>query len=102
MDFKEIIITIIVTLASSAAFWTFVNNRLDKKESEKSAERRALLGLLHDRIYTLGNHYIDQGYISTPDYDNFNYLYEPYDALKGNGTGKRIKSVVDSLPIINK
>lgn len=102
MNFKEIIITIIVTLISSAAFWSFLANRLDKKDAEKSAEKRALLGLLHDRIYTLGNYYIAQGYISTPDYDNFNYLYEPYDALKGNGTGKRIKTEVDRLPIVNE
>lgn len=102
MDLKEIIITIMVTLVSSTAFWSFISKRIDKKEAEKSAERRALLGLLHDRIYTLGNYYIDQGHISTADYDNFNYLYEPYNALKGNGTGKRIKVAVDNLPIINE
>lgn len=102
MTFKEAIITILVTLVSSAAFWTFISNRIDKKEAEESAERRALLGLLHDRIYTLGNNYIAQGYISTADYDNFNYLYEPYDALNGNGTGKRIKTEVDGLPIVNE
>ena len=102
MNLKEIIFTIVITLVSSSAFWAFIGKRMDKKDEEKSAERRALLGLLHDRIYILGNNYIAQGCISTADYDNFNYLYEPYDALNGNGTGKRIKSEVDKLPIINK
>lgn len=102
MNLKDIIVTIVVTLASSTAFWAFVSSRIDKKDAEKSAERRALLGLLHDRIYILGNEYIAQGSISTADYDNFNYLYEPYDALKGNGTGKRIKAEIDKLPIINE
>lgn len=102
MNLKEIIFTIAITLVSSTAFWAFIGSRIDKKANEKNVERRALLGLLHDRIYILGNDYIAQGYISTADYDNFNYLYEPYDALNGNGTGKRIKSEVDKLPIINK
>lgn len=101
MEKQEIIVSLIVAVFASTGFWSFVTRLLEKKSTEKSLERQALLGLLHDRVYTLGNKFIADKKISTADYDNFIYLYEPYDKLHGNGTGKKIKNAVDTLPIIN-
>lgn len=97
METKELIITIVTVIFASTGFWSVVSKLIDRRSTNKNAERRALLGLLHDRIYELGNYYISQGSISTADYDNFLCLYEPYHELGGNGTGTRIKREVDGL-----
>ncbi len=101
MEKQQVVVTIIIAIFASTGFWSFVTQLWDKKSAAKSVERQALLGLLHDRVYALGNGFIADKKISTADYDNFIYLYEPYDKLHGNGTGKKIKKAVDALPIIN-
>ena len=101
MEKQQVVITVVLAIFASTGFWSFISKIWEKKSNKKSTERQALLGLLHDRIYTLGNEYIAAGKISTADYDNFIYLYEPYEDLHGNGTGKKIKKAVDMLPIIN-
>lgn len=97
----ESIVAIVLAVFSSTGFWTLINNCLENRKTEKSAEKRALLGLLHDRVYSLGNYYISQGKITTSEYDNFMYIYKPYEELKGNGTGQKIKEAVDDLPMVN-
>lgn len=101
MEKQQVLVAIILAIFASTGFWSFVSKIWDKKSSEKSVERQALLGLLHDRVYALGNKFIADKKVSTADYDNFNYLYVPYNKLHGNGTGEKIKKAVDMLPIIN-
>ena len=58
------------------------------------------MGLAHDRIIELGIIYIERGWITQEEYENLHdYLYKPYEALGGNGTGKRIMEEVKKLPI---
>lgn len=101
MESREIILTIVAAMFASTGFWAFITHLIDNTKARKSSERRALLGLLHDRIYSLANYYISEGQISTADYDNFLFLYEPYAELHGNGTGKKLKEAVDKLKIVN-
>lgn len=72
----------------------------DKKEAEQSNEKKALLGLLHDRVYELANHHIKEGCISDDEYDNLQYLYKPYNGMGGNGTCERLMKEVEKLPIM--
>ena len=59
-----------------------------------------LIGLAHDRIIYLGMVYIERGYITQDEYENlYEYLYKPYEKLGGNGSAKRIMTVVDQLAI---
>lgn len=102
MNNSSITITLLLAVFASTGFWTFLTNCYNKRSSNVSAQKRALLGLLHDRIYELGNKYISDGQISTSDYENFICLYNPYHELGGNGTGTRIKKEVDELQIVNE
>ena len=62
-----------------------------------------LLGLGHDRIVYLGSCYIERGYITQDEYENLHdYLYEPYLALGGNGTAKKVMAGVERLPLHKK
>lgn len=102
MDANQIV-TIIVAVFASTGFWTFLTNRLQKKDTKESAESAMLKGLGHDRICYLGSCYIEQGHITREDYENLHdYLYLPYKKLGGNGTVDKIMKEVDNLPLKEK
>ena len=89
-------ITFISTLVASSGFWTWVI----KRDVVKNANTRMLLGLGHDRIVYLGLKYIEKGSITQDEYENlYNYLYQPYEEMGGNGSAKRIMDTVSRLPI---
>lgn len=108
------LVAIIVAIFASTGFWTFLTtiykSRQDKKKSNDSmasAEtvekiRLALLGVMHALIFSLGNEYVERGKVTIDEYDNFFVLYDPYEALGGNGTGKRLAHEVDNLPIVEE
>lgn len=94
-------------LGSAAGFWGYIRNRdmakqnaLKIRDEAQSASTRLLMGLAHDRIIGLGLSYMERGWISKDEYEDFRqYLYEPYSALGGNGTAERIMHAIERLPI---
>lgn len=99
METKAFIIAIVGAVFASGGFWAFVQFVVERKLTRKSAENKALLGLLHDRIYALCNVYIERGYITANEHRNLMALYEPYANLGGNSTAKALKEEVDTLPM---
>lgn len=98
MDWKQTLLTVLVTLLGSAGFWGF----LDSRRAKKDANTRLLVGIAHDRITYLGMKYVERGYITRDEYENLNdYLYEPYAAAGGNGSAKRVMEEVKKLPLHN-
>lgn len=92
----EIVVTIICSVLASSGFWAFLTSKMKKN----NAETKMLLGLAHDRIMQLGMEYINRGYITHDEYENLRkYLFEPYQALGGNGSATRVMAEVDKLPI---
>ena len=92
----QIIASIVVSAIASSGLWAYVQKKMDKKD----AKTQLLVGIAHDRIIWLGMAYIDRGYITQDEYENLiRYLYEPYAALGGNGSAKRIVNEVNKLPI---
>lgn len=91
----EIVVTALVTVLSCGGFWTYIQNRKDKK----SAKTQMILGLGHDRIIMQGTAYIKRGWITSDEYENLHdYLYVPYQKMGGNGTAKKIMEEVKRLP----
>nr|DAH70049.1 MAG TPA: holin protein [Caudoviricetes sp.]DAU90463.1 MAG TPA: holin protein [Caudoviricetes sp.] len=98
MDWKQTLLTVLVTLLGSAGFWGF----LDSRRAKKNANTRLLVGIAHDRITYLGMKYVERGSITRDEYENLNdYLYEPYAAAGGNGSAKRVMEEVKKLPLHN-
>jgi len=80
---------------ASSGFWAYFKS----KENRKDANTVLLLGLAHDRIVHLGMGYINRGYISKDEYEDFmKYLYGPYSTFGGNGLAERIAASVSELP----
>lgn len=87
----DVLIAIISVIASSG-FWSYILYK-----SQKNDGRDAMLkGLGHDRIISLGMEYLERGdWITEDEYENLVvYLYEPYAALKGNGSAERVVAEV--------
>lgn len=97
---QTIVIPIIVAVVASSGFWAFLQAWIGAKGKKKSVDRKALLALLHDKLYTACREVIKKGEIAADEYENLHYLYEPYLGMGGNGTCERLMNEVDKLPII--
>lgn len=88
--------TIIASVAASSGFWAY----LQKKDSQKGATLKLLLGIAHDRIIFLGMSYVDRGWLTKDEYEDFyKYLYSPYSEFGGNGLAEKVFLEVQKLPI---
>ena len=111
-ELSSILIAVIAGLTGSGvcSIVVYLLQRKDKQKETRNElcetrmqslklQSAMLLGLGHDRIIHLGLAYIKQGYISRDEYENLHtYLYEPYLALGGNGTAKKVMAEVQKLP----
>lgn len=68
-------------------------------EDELQAIKKSQIADLHDKINREGNKLIGQGAITIDQLNNFDYLYNAYRNLGGNGTGEVIANQVHNLPI---
>lgn len=99
----QTVVTILCSVLASSGFWAFLQKRAERKAAESkqtTVETQMLIGLAHDRIMYLGMSYIEQGYITSDEYENlYEYLYRPYEKMGGNGSAKRVMTEVNKLPI---
>ena len=92
----QMVLTVVCAVIASSGFWAYISNRSEKKD----VRTRMLVGLAHDRILFLGMSYIERGYITRDEYENlYEYLYQPYEKMGGNGSAKRVMQEVNKLPI---
>ena len=94
----EHITEIIVAIFASTGFWAFIQALVLKRMDRRSAERAALLGLLHEKLVDQCETYLNKGYISEGQYRDLDeYIYQPYKNLGGNGTGQAYMERVQEL-----
>lgn len=95
-DWLPVVVSSVVTVIASSGFWTYILARITKR----GAKDRLLLGLAYDKIVQRGMDYIERGWISKDEYEDFcNYLYQPYIDHGGNGIATRIMDGIKALPI---
>jgi len=93
------IVQIIIAVVASGGFWTLLQTAIAAHAKKKSAESRLLLGIAFDRLCERAEMHIENGFISTDDYnDLIKYLYQPYKDMGGNGTVERLMLKVKALP----
>lgn len=92
----QMVVTVVCAVIASSGFWAYVQKRGEKKD----VKTQMLVGLAHDRILFLGMSYVERGYITRDEYENlYEYLYQPYEKMGGNGSAKRVMQEVNKLPI---
>lgn len=97
-NLKEIILAIFV----SAGFWKVIEvivvHFLTKPKI--TPEIRLLRGIGQIEIIFFGTKFIEQGYITTEEYDSLkNEIYAPYVEIGGNGLAKKMMEEIEKLPI---
>lgn len=97
------IVTIVGSVLASSGFWAFLQNRRNEKNNKDDFHNAfvdLLKGLAHDRIVFIGNRYLERGWITKDEYDDFvKYLYEPYERVGGNGMARKVMREVENLPL---
>ena len=93
-DIIQIVVTVVCSVLASQGLWAFLSKHADQKD----AKCYMLIGLAHDRIRTLGMHYLSRGdWITRDEYENlYEYLYKPYKEMGGNGSAQRVMAEIDS------
>lgn len=102
MDWVGISLTIIGSVLASSGFWAFLSARAERKaekQEKNKTDKKLLLAIAHFRIYEQCRIALNNGYISSAEFENLTELYLPYHECGGNGTGTRMYEKVKSLPI---
>ena len=89
-------IYLLIGIFCSSGIWGLILHQINKRDGRT----KLLLGLCHDRIFTLGMEYLRRGWVTREELTVINkYLAEPYFKLGGNGVVKQVMSEIIELPI---
>lgn len=106
--------TVIVAVLASSGVWavvqtitTYIIDKRKKKDESKSISPDAfnavadgVRGLLYDHLKRECTEYVQRGYITPSELKDLQkYHYEPYHALKGDGTVDKLMARVEALDI---
>lgn len=92
-DFMNPLIT---TILSGPGIWAWAKTRTQRND----AEDRLLLQVAKNQLVTQGREYLNRGYITMDEYEEYEAEYQVYSDLGGNGLARRVFKQVDDLPIL--
>lgn len=87
---------VITTLLGGSGIWAWAKTKADHNNNADNL----LLSVSRNQLVTLGRAYIERGYITMDEYDEYESEYQIYSALGGNGLARRVFKQVDELPIM--
>ena len=77
----------------------YLLQRHDRRHDDQADVTAAIIGLEHDRLYTICGQIIARGYSYSSELENLDrYIFEPYKALGGDGSGDKLMNDVKALP----
>jgi hypothetical protein len=95
MHWIETLITIIGSVFASSGLWTLILYKTKQKDTGLLMTR----GMAHYQIIEEGQKYIERGWITHEEYDDFmKYLGNPYLESGSNGLAKKIIDDISELP----
>ena len=86
----------VMTVITGALAW--LARTVQKWKQEQDLVKQGVLAILHDRLYQACQFYLKRGYCTIDDRDNLEYMFRPYKALGGNGTGEELYNRCLALP----
>ena len=81
---------------SSPGIWALVKTKTDNNNNVA----KLILAVSKNQLITLGRTYLDRGYITMDEYEEYEAEYRVYSALGGNGLARRVFEQVDDLPMM--
>lgn len=95
MHLIEMLITIIGSVFASSGFWTLILYKAKQKDTGTLMTR----GMAHYQIIAEGQKFIERGWITHEEYDDFmKYLGNPYLDSGSNGLAKKMIDDISDLP----
>ena len=76
--------------------WALVKTKADRNDNSA----KLLLSVTRTQLIALGRKYIERGYITMDEYEEYEAEYQIYSALGGNGLAHRIFEQVDDIPLL--
>lgn len=86
----------LTALLGGSGIWAWAKTKADRNDNTD----KLLLSVSRNQLITLGRGYIERGYITMDEYEEFEAEYQLYSALGGNGLARRIFEQVDELPMM--
>ena len=86
----------VTALLGGSGIWALAKTKADHTNNTA----KLLLYVSRNQIIMLGRSYIERGYITMDEYEEFEAEYQIYSALGGNGLARRIFKQVDELPMV--
>lgn len=87
---------LITTVLSGPGIWAWAKTRTQRKGSED----KLLLQVARNQLISQGRFYLDRGFITMDEYEEYESEYQVYSALGGNGLARRVFKRVDELPMM--
>jgi hypothetical protein len=87
---------LITTVLSGPGIWAWARTRTQRNDSED----KLLLHVAKNQLVAQGREYLNRGYITMDEYEEYESVYKVYSDLGGNGLARRIFEQVDDLPMM--
>ena len=95
MNWIEVMATIAGSVFASSGLWTLILYKAKQKDTGLLMTR----GMAHYQIIEEGQKFIDRGWITHEEYDDFmKYLANPYLESGSNGLAKKMIDDISDLP----
>ena len=95
MNWTEVAVTIVGSVFASSGLWSLILYKIKKNDSGTLMTR----GMAHYRIIEEGQKFIERGWITHEEYDDFmKYLGNPYLESGSNGLAKKMITDISGLP----
>lgn len=86
----------VTALLGGSGIWAWAKAKADHNNNAA----RLLLSVSRNQLIALGRSYIERGYITMDEYEEYEAEYQIYSALGGNGLARRVYEQVDDLPMM--
>lgn len=83
-------------ILGAPGIWALAKTKADRNDNEA----KLLLAVSKNQLVALGREYLERGYITMDEYEEYEAEYQIYHALGGNGLARRIFEQVDDLPMM--
>lgn len=87
---------VVTTLLGGSGIWAWMKTRTERNNSED----KLLLQVARNQLVSQGRFYLNRGYITMDEYEEYESEYAIYSRLGGNGLARRVFKQVDELPIL--
>lgn len=86
----------VTAVLGGSGVWAWAKAKTDHNNNAA----KLLLAVSRNQLIALGRTYIDRGYITMDEYEEYEAEYRIYSDLGGNGLARRVFEQVDNLPMM--